>query len=227
MCKKRHLYTAWIHITTTTLGDYTSPLTEFLLDLTPDNHRLGNTMLVYVSSCLAGLGYPNGTIAEADVAKVKHDVLRCLETVHSVKSNESKYPYLRALLKYNMRDCLNVIELSFTEVEFSGELGYLQRQRLIQILMQIVQVPDFTSSQVINLACFVSRLVVSGKLQISQAMLEQVIASLIGSNNVNQERNVSSLNSSNLRDHNDREQAWCVQLLNRNKLFCSCFAIIN
>lgn len=54
LCKKLKLYNAWIHITTKTLSDYTSPLTEFLNELTPDNHRLGNVMLVYVSSCLAG-----------------------------------------------------------------------------------------------------------------------------------------------------------------------------
>ena len=50
ICKKRKLYDAWIHITTKTIGDYASPLTEFLCELTSDNHRLGNTILVYVSS---------------------------------------------------------------------------------------------------------------------------------------------------------------------------------
>lgn len=103
---------------------------------------------MYVSACLAGLGYPEGKIPEADVPRVKHDILRCLETVHSMNSvgKEQIYPYLRALLKYNTRECLNVIELAFTEMEFSGEMGLLQRQRLIQILMQIVTPPDFNVS---------------------------------------------------------------------------------
>lgn len=148
ICRKRNLYDAWIHITTKTIGDYTGPLIEFLKDLKPDNHRLGNTMLVYVSACLTGLGYPSGKIPEQDVPRVKHDTLRCLETLHSLNSqeNEECYPYLRALLKYNVRECLNVVEIAFNEMEFSGELGHLQRQRLIQILMKIVEPPEFTVS---------------------------------------------------------------------------------
>lgn len=42
LCKKLKLFNAWIHLTTKTLKDYTSPLIEFLHELTPDNHRLGN-----------------------------------------------------------------------------------------------------------------------------------------------------------------------------------------
>lgn len=148
ICKQKRLYEAWIHITTNTIGDYTSAFTEFLGELTPENHKLGNTMLVYVSACLAGLAYPKGVIPKNDVLRVKYDVLRCLEATHSVnsKENEQTYPYLRALLMYNTRECLNVVELAFTEDEFSGEMGLLQRQRLIQILLQIVAPPDFNVS---------------------------------------------------------------------------------
>lgn len=45
-----------------------------------------------------------------------------------------------------MRECLNVIELAFTEAEFSGEMGLLHRQRLVNILMQIVTPPEFSVS---------------------------------------------------------------------------------
>lgn len=76
ICKKRKLYDAWIHITTKTIGDYAGPLVEFLSELTSENHTLGNTMLVYVSSCLAGLGYPTGNIPAKDVQRAKHDILR-------------------------------------------------------------------------------------------------------------------------------------------------------
>lgn len=146
ICRNQGLYDAWIHITTKAIDDYTAPFTELLSELTPDNHKLGNTMLVYVSACLTGLGYPSGQIPEKDIPRVKHDILRCLEAAHSMnpKENEQTYPYLRALLKYNTRECLNVIELAFKEAEFSGEMGLLQRQRLVHILMQIVTTPEFT-----------------------------------------------------------------------------------
>ena len=39
-----------------------------------------------------------------------------------------------------------MVKLAFTEVEFTGEMGLLQRQRLINILMQIVTAPEFTVS---------------------------------------------------------------------------------
>jgi hypothetical protein len=209
ICKKRKLYDAWIHITTKTIGDYASPLTEFLSELTPDNHRLGNTILVYVSSCLAGLGYPGGAIPEKDVPKVKHEVLRCLETVHSIKGSEDEptYPYMRALLKYNTREFLNVVGLAFTEAEFSGEMGLLQRQRLIQILLQIVIPPEFSASQIINLACFITRLVTSNNLNIDEGMMDTVIKSLT---------DVAGAPWS-LRDHSEREQAW-LDLLSADKL---------
>ncbi|XP_030753791.1 vacuolar protein sorting-associated protein 8 homolog [Sitophilus oryzae] len=209
VCKRLKLYNAWIHITTKTLGDYAGPLIEFLCELTPDNNRLGNTMLVYVSSCLAGLGYPTGTIPENDIPRVKYDVLRCLETLHSVngKSDEGSYPYLRALLRYNTRECLNVVELAFTEAEFSGEMGLLQRQRLICILLEIVSPPEFTDNQIINLACFISRLVISNNLTIDEAMLNSVIKSLTD----------VSRDTLSLRDHAEKEQAW-IDLLEANKL---------
>ncbi|CAG9761725.1 unnamed protein product [Ceutorhynchus assimilis] len=208
VCKRLKLYNAWIHVTTKTLGDYASPLTEFVSELTPENNRLGNTLLVYVSSCLAGLGYPTGNIPEKDISRVKYDVLRCLETVHSIKRkpDEGNYPYLRALLKYNTRECLNVVELAFTEPEFAGEMGLLQRQRLIHILMQTVTPPEFTHSQIINLACFISRLVINNSLKIDEAMLNSVVKSL-----------TNTSDSLSVRDHSEKEQAW-LELLQANKL---------
>lgn len=127
------------------MEDYTAPIVELLPKLTPVNHSLGNTILVYISSCLAGLAYPSGKIHPSLVAKVKHDVFRCLTVVHSncAKDDELPYPYLRGLLKYNTREFLNVVELAFSEAEFAGELGKIQRQRIINILLQIVVPPEF------------------------------------------------------------------------------------
>ncbi|KAK5642593.1 hypothetical protein RI129_008760 [Pyrocoelia pectoralis] len=209
ICKKNKLYDAWIHITTKTMGDYISPLTEFISELTPDNHKLGNTLLVYVSACLSGLGYPHGKIPGRDIPRIKHDILRCLETIHTVHcvENEENFPYLRALLKYNTRECLNVIEIAFREVEFSGEMGLLQRQRLVQILLQIVTRPEFRESQVIILACFISRLITSDNLNADEEILNKIIQSLT---------NIGEKQLS-LRDHSEREQAW-IDLLNGDKI---------
>ncbi|KAI4471297.1 vacuolar protein sorting vps41 [Holotrichia oblita] len=211
ICKEKKLYNAWIHITTKAIGDYTGPLIEFLSELSPENHRLGNTMLVYVLSCLTGLGYPKGKIPEDDVARVKSDVLRCLETIHSINSdeNEPKYPYLRALLKYNTRELLNVVEIAFNEEEFTGEMGLLQRERLVHILMQIVVIPDFDATQVINLACFICRLITSNNLTLEGDTLNEVMKSLTH----------TLAENMSFRDHSEREQAW-LDFLNAGKLSC-------
>lgn len=55
LCKKLKLFNAWIHVTTKTLKDYTSPLTEFLHQLTPDNHKLGNLKKCFLIFCLTTL----------------------------------------------------------------------------------------------------------------------------------------------------------------------------
>lgn len=52
--------------------------------------------------------------------------------------NELPYPYLRALLTYDIRETLNVLSLAFMEKEFNSELGMSQCQRIINILLEIV-----------------------------------------------------------------------------------------
>lgn len=52
--------------------------------------------------------------------------------------NELPYPFLRALLKFDTRETLNVLSLAFMEREFSSELGMSQRQRIINILLEII-----------------------------------------------------------------------------------------
>lgn len=139
--KQHQLYRVQMYLNTNALKDYTVSLVD-LIPLIPlqDNSDLGNALLVYISSCLAGRAYPTGDIPQDDVQNVKHDVLRCLTSQHSQNSNanEQSYPYLRTLLQFDTRETLNVISLAFQEKEFSGELGYSHRKRIINILLEIM-----------------------------------------------------------------------------------------
>lgn len=73
--KSKKLYNAQIHLNTTALGDYCISLTELIPEIRYESSRdLGNYLLVYVSSCLSGRGYPSGTIDPDLVAQVKHEV---------------------------------------------------------------------------------------------------------------------------------------------------------
>lgn len=80
-------------------------------------------------------------------------VLRCLTSIHSNNAAESElpYPYLRALLEFDTRETLNVISLAFQEKEFDGELGQSHRQRIVNILLDIMIPEHFMVSQISEL----------------------------------------------------------------------------
>ena len=70
---------------------------------------------------------------------MKHEVFKTLTTLHSKnpRPQEPQYPILRTLLKFDTREFLNVLALAFEEAEFTSELGMIQRQRVVDILMQV------------------------------------------------------------------------------------------
>lgn len=78
LVKKMHLYKALMHLNTKALNDYAISLTE-LIPLIQEHEEfgdrtLGNNILVYISSCMAGRGYPTGEIAPEMISNVKHEV---------------------------------------------------------------------------------------------------------------------------------------------------------
>ena len=96
--------------------------------------QLGNKILVYISSCLAGHAYPCGRIADDNVSRVKDDVLNCMTTLHTSQpsSTEPAYPHLRTLLAFDTRELFNVLSLSF--VDMSRD----KKQRVVDILLLLM-----------------------------------------------------------------------------------------
>jgi vacuolar protein sorting-associated protein 8 len=72
--KNLKLYKALMHLNTKALNDYAASLVELVPLIENDDRTLGNNLLVYISSCLAGRGYPTGDISEEMVPTVKHEV---------------------------------------------------------------------------------------------------------------------------------------------------------
>lgn len=73
--KIERLYNAQIHLNTTALGDYCVSLTDLIPKIKEEPNRdLGNYLLVYISSCLSGRGYPMGNIEADLIPQVKHEV---------------------------------------------------------------------------------------------------------------------------------------------------------
>lgn len=108
--------------------------------LSRDCIKLGNAILVYTSCCLAGRGFPKDELPEGVPQRAKADILRALLSQHSSLANdtERQYPYLRTLLQFDAKGFLDVIAIAFQEPEFTSEMGLRHRQRLIDILLNIV-----------------------------------------------------------------------------------------
>ncbi|XP_052893448.1 vacuolar protein sorting-associated protein 8 homolog isoform X2 [Anopheles moucheti] len=211
ICRKERLYRAQMYLNTKALGDYTISLTDLIpeIELATDDLQLGNYLLVYISSCLAGRGYPTGEIASETIPTVKHEVLRCLTVIHSKNApeNELSYPYLRKLLQFDTRETLNVISLAFQEKEFNGKLGLSHRQRIINILLEILTPEQANWSQIGALLNFIAQQIASRELPENELLLEKVIAYLTVPTDVPLSR----------REHFEREETW-LDLLSSNCL---------
>lgn len=197
--KKAKLYRAQIYLNANALCDFTAPLVD-LIPLINCEANLGNHLLVYISSCLAGRGYPTGEIPENLVQNVKHDVLRCLTAYHSVQSNDNELPYpcMRALLQYSVRETINVLSLAFQEKEFNGDLGLSQRQRIMNILLDVLSPEHSTWSQRSCLLNFIASQVATSSLPESDVFLSVVVPYLTK----------EIIPEETVREHSEREQAW-------------------
>lgn len=197
--KKAKLYRAQIYLNANALGDFTGSLVD-LMPLINTEANLGNHLLVYISSCLAGRGYPTGEIRANLVQNVKHDVLRLLTAYHSVQSNDNElpYPYMRALLQYSVRETINVLSLAFQEKEFNGELGLSQRQRIMNILLEVLSPEHSTWTQRSCLLNFIASQVATSSLPKSDIFLSVVVPYLTK----------ETIPGETVREHAEREQAW-------------------
>lgn len=203
--KREKLYRAQMHLNTVALGDYSLSLTELIPQIAHESDRnLGNYLLVYISSCLSGRGYPSGYINPDIIQNVKHEVLRCLTSIHSFRAVESElpYPYLRALLIFDSQETLNVISLAFQEREFSGELGQSHRQRIVNILLEIMSPEHFQWTEIGCLLNFIAHEIAANNLPDDSVLLQKVL------DYVKMER----IENESARQHSDREQAWLALL---------------
>ncbi|GFO47915.1 vacuolar protein sorting-associated protein 8-like protein [Plakobranchus ocellatus] len=190
LCWSHGLYDAIIYVYNRGMSDFTTPLEQLLSQLgealstgkqlTDVHIKLGNKLLVYISCCLAGRAYPLGDIPEDQVFIVKDQVFRCLTCIHtnSPPADEPPYPYLQILLKYDTREFLNVLSLAFEEEEFNSTEGIQKRQRVVDILLQVmVESLGFTPTQIGILFTFLARQMArhENTIQVNRVLFEQVL----------------------------------------------------
>ncbi|CAL1539613.1 unnamed protein product [Lymnaea stagnalis] len=190
ICWVHGLYDAIIYVYNKGMLDFTSPLEQLLVQLgaalatgkqlTDVHIKLGNKLLVYISCCLAGRAYPLGDIPEDKAASVKDQVFSCLTCLHtsSPAEDELPYPYLRTLLRFDTREFLNVLALAFEEPEFNTPEGKQKRQRVVDILLQVmVESVGFTPTQIGILFTFLARQMArhENTIQVNRVLFEQVL----------------------------------------------------
>ncbi|KAK0095425.1 hypothetical protein PV326_008414 [Microctonus aethiopoides] len=233
ICRSRCLWEALIHLQTTALGDFTAPLhqlmpllQDFLNNLNDETKntssrdciKLGNALLVYSSCCLAGRGFPRGELPNGQPQRAKAEVLRALLSQHSslAADSERQYPYLRTLLRFDAGGFLDVIAMAFQESEFQTEMGLRQRQRLIDILLNIVmpstplssESPDYLeSNQKAAVLIFIANEVSDGKVSLDNSVLNRLVEILCSDN-----ANLT------IRDQRLERESAVLQLLNSKKL---------
>lgn len=164
---------------------------------------------------------------EFEYRRISFQVLRCLTSLHSkcAADTELSYPYLRQLLKFDTRETLNVISLAFQEKEFTGELGQSHRQRIVNILLEILT-PESATVRLKNLN-FVRTFSVSTVSEFSLqwsdiACLLNFISNQISSRNLPEDSNLLNkvlnylkmehIQNETPRQHVEREEAW-LQLI--------------
>lgn len=193
LCRRHGLYDGIIYVHTRAMNDYIAPIQELMVTLrealqsgrplTDDQVLLGNKLLVYISCCLAGRAYPHGELAADLAPSVKRDVFQCISVLRPLGDDlGDTFPYLRALLRFNTCEFLNVLALALEEPEFAAtEAGRAQEQRLVDILLQLmVQGQGYSPAQVGALFTFVARQLArpGSGLVVERLLLDQVLECL-------------------------------------------------
>ncbi|KAM4730369.1 vacuolar protein sorting-associated protein 8 homolog isoform 4-T4 [Anableps anableps] len=147
--------------------------------LTGDDVVMGNKLLVYISCCLAGRAYPIGDIPEDLVVQVKYQVFEFLIRLHSGDSSQKEevFPFIHTLLHFDTREFLNVLAMTFDDVQ-NDKQALEYQQRIVDILLQVmVDNPDFTPSQVGGLFTFLARQLAkpNNTLFVNRNLFDQVL----------------------------------------------------
>ncbi|KAG8432642.1 hypothetical protein GDO86_017043 [Hymenochirus boettgeri] len=195
MCWEHRLYDAMIYVYQRT-NDFLHPWRKLFnsisapinsgKSLTDEQVVMGNKLLVYISSSLAGRAYPLGDVPEDLVPLVKNQVFEFLIRLHSTDATQEEgvYPYIRTLLHFDTREFLNVLALTFED--FTNDKQAVEhQQRIVDILLKVmVENSDFTPSQVGCLFTFLARQLAKpdNTLFVNRMLFDQVLEFLCSPN---------------------------------------------
>uniref|UniRef100_H2ZCD2 Vacuolar protein sorting-associated protein 8 central domain-containing protein n=1 Tax=Ciona savignyi TaxID=51511 RepID=H2ZCD2_CIOSA len=214
LCWAHGLYDAIISIHNRSMKDYLGPLFELLsileaalgtgAPLSEKMTNLGNKLLVYVSCCLAGVGYPHGVLDEETSTRLKKEMFDTLThpSITELKTRQP-YPIIQIFLRFSTKEFLHVLSLSISESQFQGTEGFNKVQQFVDILLQVMlESQGFKPDQVGSLFTFLARLSArqDSNLHLNETLKQQVLEFL-------------TTPSEHATDHEERQQVALVELL--------------
>eukprot|EP00042_Codosiga_hollandica_P023126 m.89745 g.89745 ORF g.89745 m.89745 type:complete len:1381 (-) comp51060_c0_seq1:59-4201(-) len=216
LCWQHGLYDAYLFIRTNALRDYLTPLHKLLhklflaishahqaepeyqgdlyLKMTPADQLLGLKLLVFISNSLAGLASPKGATPVELRRQVREDFFRALMDkdlqlgADREGSTSTCVPYLFAhtLLRFNVKEFLNVVALSFSNDESPTASVEPSKQAIVDIFQAVMISSDgdaspwFSPEQLGVFFTFLARQMTSfpTEITIDKSVFEHVLKSL-------------------------------------------------
>ena len=166
LCKQHDLRECLIYIWNYLLGDYETPLLDFIeefrhLELT--NSENAFKAYTYISFILTGRQYPTDkfivtnepTRAICDILFSSGSIIRNGEVVHALDDG-TIFPYLYTFLKTNSFHMLSTMN-EFFESSFLNDDTRFTRQFLVEALLDLYETNEFSEYDGCQLAIFIAR----------------------------------------------------------------------
>ena len=174
------LFDAIIYLYNRAIKNYSMPLeelTQFLRTKDSKNRQLVNTILVYLSCCMTGRDYIFGNIPEQLCRNAKIQSWKFLLFDQPNLSPSERFPNSKLLLLSDTREFLNVLSIAFGEPEFLTAEGQRVRQRIIDMVMLIVDLneSEFASTQLGSIYVFLARELMKSSLNLEPEVFSQVV----------------------------------------------------
>ena len=174
------LFDAIIYLYNRAIKNYSMPLeelTEFLRSKDGDNRELVNTILVYLSCCMTGRDYMHGSIPEPLCRNAKIQSWKFLLFDQPNATPVERFPNSKLLLLSDTREFLNVLSIAFGESEFTTTEGQRVRQRIIDMIMLLVDLneKEFTSLQLGSIYVFLARELMKSSLNLEPEVFSQIV----------------------------------------------------
>ncbi|KAL6068650.1 RING-type domain-containing protein [Balamuthia mandrillaris] len=209
LCREHYLSSGLIYVYNQGLEDYITPLDDMMrlirskrkTDLVKGEttsttsdistsggskwKSVGYKILLYVSYCLLGKAFPQGSIPRHLVTSVKVDVLNYLFQ-KNVVGEEEEYVHLVCMLLFDTKEFLSAISIAFDDPTIPPpkeemEKPMLNHQQMLGVLEGImvpVKSSLFNEEQVGYFFSFIAEYVAKERVSVSPALMNKVVSYL-------------------------------------------------